>query len=157
MRLLARTRVAFDAAGHAAHRGPRGRTGRLSPFWRHVLGMLAAMVVGMFVTGAIFIWATAVTSWDEATARYPSGSLIAMATGMTVPMVVWMRYRAMGWRNTVEMSAAMVLPVIPFLCLVWFGVVSSGPCGAYCAVSVVAMLGLMRYRRDAYAHSMHAA
>ena len=41
------------------------------------------------------------------------------------------------------MAAAMVIPVIPFLCLVWFGVTESAQCGGYCALSVAAMLTLM--------------
>ena len=60
----------------------------------------------------------------------------------------------MGRRNTYEMAAAMVLPVIPFLCLVWFGVTDSAQCGAYCLVTVVAMLALMRYRRSEYSKQM---
>ena len=63
---------------------------------------------------------------------------------MTVPMVAWMQYRGMGWRNSYEMAAAMVLPVIPFLCFVWFGITENAMCGLYCAVTVVAMLALMR-------------
>ena len=46
------------------------------------------------------------------------------------------------------MAAAMVIPVIPFLCLVWFGVTESALCGGYCALSVAAMLALMYYRRS---------
>ena len=41
---------------------------------------------------------------------------------MTIPMVAWMLFRGMGRKNAYEMAAAMVLPMIPFLCLVWFGV-----------------------------------
>jgi hypothetical protein len=126
--------------------------GRLSPFWRHFLEMLGAMVVGMFATGAIFVYVVGVKSWDEVTIQYPTQALLAMAVGMTLPMVLWMRYRGMSWRNSAEMAAAMVLPVIPFLCLVWFGVTESAQCGAYCAVMVVAMYALMRYRRAEYAH-----
>jgi hypothetical protein len=55
----------------------------------------------------------------------------------------------MGRRNSVEMAAAMVLPVIPFLCLAWFHVTKSAWCGPYCALTVAAMLGLMFYRRRA--------
>ena len=52
------------------------------------------------------------------------------------------------------MAAAMVLPAVPFLCLVWFHVTNSAQCGAYCAVTIVAMLGLMFYRRDVYSMPM---
>jgi hypothetical protein len=69
---------------------------------------------------------------------------------MTVPMVAWMMYRGMGWKNSYEMAAVMIVPVVPFLCLVWFDVTKSAQCGAYCLVAIAAMLGLMFYRRDEY-------
>jgi hypothetical protein len=134
-----------------------GHRRRLSPFWRHFLEMLGAMAAGMLVTGAIFIFVTGATTWEEVTSRYPTQVLLAMAAGMTIPMVVWMSYRGMGRRNSYEMAAAMILPVIPFLCLVWFNITQSAQCGAYCGVMVVAMLALMRYRRSEYStHSMQA-
>ena len=42
----------------------------LSPFWRHFLEMLAAMVVGMLVTGAIFLSIVGLKTWDEVTLQY---------------------------------------------------------------------------------------
>jgi hypothetical protein len=52
------------------------------------------------------------------------------------------------------MAAAMVLPVVPFLCLVWFDITKSAWCGAYCATTIVAMLALMLYRRSTYSMAM---
>ena len=127
---------------------------RISPFWRHFLEMLAAMVVGMIATGAIFVSVVGLKTWDEVTTQYPTQALLAMAAGMTVPMVAWMLYRGMGWRNSSEMAAAMVLPVIPFLCLVWFDITKSAQCGGYCALTVVSLLALMRYRQSEYSMQM---
>ena len=126
------------------------RKRHLPAFWRHFLQMLAAMAVGMIATGAIFLAAVGLKTWDEVTVQYPTQALLAMAAGMTTAMVAWMLVRGMGRRNSYEMAAAMVLPVIPFLCLVWFDVTKSAQCGAYCAVMIVAMLGLMFYRRSQY-------
>ena len=127
---------------------------RIPPFWRHFLQMLAAMVVGMIATGAIFLSVVGLKTWDQVTLQYPTQALLAMAAGMTIPMVAWMLFRGMGRRNSYEMAAAMVLPVVPFLCFVWFHVTNSAQCGAYCAVTIVAMLGLMFYRRDVYSMPM---
>jgi hypothetical protein len=85
----------------------------LSPFWRHFLQMLAAMVVGMIATGAIFLTIVGAKTWDEVTTQYPTQALLAMAAGMTVPMVAWMVCRGMGWKNSYEMAAVMAIPVIP--------------------------------------------
>jgi hypothetical protein len=52
------------------------------------------------------------------------------------------------------MAAAMVIPAIPFLCLVWFDITKSALCGAYCATTIVAMLALMLYRRSTYSMAM---
>jgi hypothetical protein len=132
-------------AGHKRH---------LSPFWRHFLEMLAAMAVGMIATGAIFVSITGLKTWEEVTVQYPTQVLLAMAAGMSIPMVAWMLVRGMGRRNAYEMAAAMVLPVLPFLCLVWFDVTTSAQCGGYCATTIVAMLVLMRYRRSTYSMAM---
>lgn len=126
----------------------------LSAFWRHFLEMFAVMVAGMVASGYILVRIVGLTSWDRATVLYPTQCLLVMAAGMSVPMAAWMLYRGMGRRNSMEMAAAMVLPVVPFLCLVWFHVTDGALCGAYCASSIVAMLALMRHRRSEY--SMHS-
>jgi hypothetical protein len=130
----------------------RGR--HISLFWRHFLEMLGAMAVGMVLTGAFFLSVVGLKTWDEVTTQYPTQALLAMAAGMTIPMVGWMLFRGMGPRNSLEMGGAMVLPVIPFLLLVWTGVTTSAQCGAYCIVTVIAMLALMRYRRSEYSMEM---
>jgi hypothetical protein len=127
---------------------------RISPFWRHYLQMAAVMGVGMFASGAILVSIVGLKTWDEVTTQYPNQALLAMAAGMSIPMVAWMLFRGVGRRSSYEMAAAMVLPVIPFLCLVWFGVTKSAQCGAYCVVTFVAMYALMRYRQGDY--SMHS-
>jgi hypothetical protein len=139
---------------HRASSAAEHHRRHLSHFWRHYLQMLAVMAAGMIATGAIFVAVVGLKSWDQATARYPNQALLAMAAGMTVPMVAWMLYRGMGWKNTYEMAAAMVFPVIPFLCLVWLDVTKSAQCGTYCLVTVVAMYVLMRYRRTEYSMQM---
>jgi len=146
-RLEATAEVVLMAGTHAPI--PLDRR-HVSPFWRHFLEMLAVMAVGMIATGAIFLAIVGLNTWEEVTTQYATQSLLAMAAGMTVPMVAWMMYRGMGWRISYEMASVMLVPVIPFLCFVWFGVTESAMCGAYCALTVVAMLVLMRFRRSVY-------
>lgn len=126
----------------------------LSAFWGHFLQMLAVMMVGMFVGGAVLVTVVGAKTWDEVTIQYGTQALLVMAVGMTVPMTAWMLYRGMGRKNAYEMAAVMVLPVVPLLCLYWFDVTRSAQCGAYCAVSVAAMLALMIYRRPEYSSPM---
>ena len=104
------------------------RKHHLSPFWRHFWQMLAVMMVGMIVSAAILLTVVGLKTWDEVTTQYGTQALIVMAVGMTVPMSVWMLHRGMGWKNTYEMAAVMAIPVMPFLCLVWFGITESAQC-----------------------------
>jgi hypothetical protein len=134
-----------STAGSAIH--PKKR---ISPFWRHFLEMLGAMAIGMFAGAAIFLSIVQVT-WDEALLQYPVPSLLVMAVSMTVPMVAWMRHRHHAWERSAEMGAAMVLPVIPFICLVAFDVTKGALCSLYCVATISAMLGVMYYRRSNYA------
>jgi hypothetical protein len=134
--------------------GPAGAAHAHGRFWWHFAQMIAVMIPGMFGSAYIVVAGTGVGTYEQALVRYPTLCLVAMAVGMTLPMVALMAARRMGSRNIVEMSLAMTIPVVPFLCLVWFGVTESAMCGAYCAITVVAMLGLMAFRRDAY--SAHA-
>ena len=116
--------------------------------------MLAVMMAGMFVGAAVLVTLVDAKTWDEVTTQYGTQALVVMAVGMTVPMTAWMLYRGRGRKNAYEMAAVMVLPVVPLLCLYWFDVTESAQCGAYCAVSVAAMLALMFYRRGQYSTSM---
>jgi len=125
----------------------------LSPFVRHLLEMSGVMVAGMLVAATAFLTILGMT-WDEATLTHPQASLLVIAAGMTLPMVAWMLRMGMGVRNSTEMAAAMALPVIPFLCLVWFNLTKSAQCGIYCLVSLAAMVVLMSYRRSQYSVEM---
>jgi len=120
-------------------------------FWRHFVEMLVAMAIGMFAGLAIFLSVVGMT-FEQAIVRHPSLILFVMAVSMTVPMVGWMRYRGHAWRACFEMAAAMIVPMIPFLLLVLFDVTKSALCGAYCALTVPAMLAVMFYRRTEYTH-----
>ena len=126
---------------------------RPSPFRRHFLQMFGVMVAGMILSAAVFLTVIGMT-WDEATLAHPLASLLVIAAGMTVPMTIWMLHRGMGVRNSMEMAAAMAVPAVPFICLVWFGVTKNALCGPYCIVAIVAMVGLMLYRRDEYSMEM---
>lgn len=154
---MSHTHVAHDPMSLTSegHRSPDvHRKNRLSPFWKHYLQMAAVMGGGMFIAGAILTFVVGLTSWDEVTIEYPNQALLAMVAGMTIPMVAWMLFQGMGWRNAYEMALAMALPVIPFLCLVWFGITKSAWCGPYCVSTFVAMFALMRYRRSEYTMQM---
>jgi hypothetical protein len=125
--------------------------GRPAHFVRHLFEMVLAMVLGMVAGGAVFVLATGIPA-DEAIEKHSVVWVIVMAFSMTAPMVAWMRHRDHSWKVRLEMTAAMVAPVIPLCALRLADVISGGICGAYCALSLVAMVGVMVYRRDYYSH-----
>jgi hypothetical protein len=104
-------------------------------------------VVGTIATDLIFASVIGFTAYEQVTVLYPTQILLAMAAGMSIPVVAWMLVRGMGRRNAAEIAAAIVLP---FLDLVWFGVTGSAACWGYRATAVVAVLVLPRSRRGSY-------
>jgi hypothetical protein len=129
----------------------RQSRGHLAHFLRHVFEMVLAMMLGMFAGAAIFVNATGISA-EDAIEKHSLAWVSVMAFSMAAPMVAWMRYRGHGWSACLEMAAAMIAPAIP-LCILRIGdVISGGICGVYCLLSLVAMVGVMVYRRDYYSH-----
>ena len=118
-------------------------------FVRHVVEMVVAMTIGMFLGVGIFVAIIGV-NYPQSRQQYPTAALLVMAVSMTIPMVAWMRYRGHSWRDSMEMGAAMLVPAVPFLVLLWSHVTRVALTGPYMILSTVAMLALMFYRWDVY-------
>ena len=126
--------------------------GRLALFLRHLFEMMLAMMAGMFAGGAVFVLGTGIPA-DEAIEQHAVAWVSVMAFSMTAPMVAWMRHRGHPWNVCLEMTVAMVAPAVPLCALRLADVISGGICGAYCALSLVAMVSVMVYRREYYGHT----
>jgi hypothetical protein len=109
------------------------------------LAMMAGMMVGAFVL------ATAVgMSVSEARVEYPVAWVVVMAFDMTIPMAAVMLYRGHSRRSAGEMAAAMIVPALPIVACQLSHLVTSDVGRAYMPVSMVAMIGLIVYRRSEY-------
>ncbi len=130
-------------------------------FARHYLEMVVAMFVGMAVLWAPAIWALSAAGIGGSSLHEdaPALMLLVMAVTMTVPMVAWMRYRGHGWQPSLEMAAAMFVPTVAAIALLWGGV--AGDVGALVALEhvamLLAMLAAMLLRRDEYSGGYAAA
>ena len=130
-------------------------------FVRHFVEMLLVMMLGMCVLGAAFgaLHVLLFGSGYAAAWRDNVGlAVFAMAFNMTVPMVLWMRYRGHSWERGGEMAAAMNLPVLPALVLYGAGVIpEGGVLGMQMLLMVPAMLAAMLYRKEEYSapHTAH--
>lgn len=109
-------------------------------FARHYLEMVAAMVVGMVVLGAVIRGVLALAGVEYSMARYPELTSLEMAFDMSAGMVVWMRYRGHGWASSLEMSGAMFAPLLVLFPLLWLDVIGAG---AVMTLEHVAMFPLM--------------
>jgi hypothetical protein len=142
------------AAPHAGHRGG---------FPRHLLEMTAVMVPGMVLGGAVFtvgagLAAGGSLTWEEARLRYPEACLLTIGLVMSAPMVAWMRHRGHAWQRGGEMTAAMLVPALALIGLLWLHGIGKDPlCGVYCLVMLPAMVAAMLLRRDEYGGSPASA
>jgi hypothetical protein len=133
-----------------------------SPTWhfiRHYAEMVAAMFLGMAVLGLPAGWALRAvgSSWSQLNTDAPALMLLGMAFTMTVPMVVWMRYRGHGWRANTEMAASMVLSTLVALGLLAAGAMNIGTLVVVeHPAMLLGMLAAMLLRLDEYTHH-HAA
>lgn len=123
-------------------------------FVRHFFEMVGVMMLGMVALGAAFgaFHELAFGSGFAAAWRDHVGlAAFAMAFNMTVPMVLWMRYRGHSWERGGEMAAAMNLPLLPAFVLYELGAIpSQGVLGLQMMLMIPAMLGAMLYRKEEY-------
>jgi hypothetical protein len=130
-------------------------------FVRHFFEMVGVMMLGMVVLGGAFgaFHELALGSDFAALWREHVGlAAFAMAFNMTVPMVLWMRYRGHSWERGGEMAVAMNLPLLPAFALLGFGAIpSEGVLGLQMMLMIPAMLGAMLYRKEEYSatHTAH--
>jgi hypothetical protein len=137
--------------------------GPVGHFLRHLGEMILAMLVGMVAGAAVFVLifstvlASTVSGMPQVEVLNQFAVLIClvMALGMTMPMVAWMRFRGMEWRPTLEMAAAMAIPLVPIFGLLGLQLIPGArACGLYCAVMIPAMVVPMLFRLDLYTGRM---
>ena len=127
-------------------------SGRARALWRplarHYVEMVVAMLVGMFVLGGLRAVLGLTTPFEE----HPGTAYLLMAIDMSVGMAAWMRHRGHGWASTLEMCAAMFVPLV-LVPLVWAGAMAAMTfMGVAHAVMLAAMLAVLLRRRDEFGH-----
>jgi hypothetical protein len=125
-------------------------------FARHYGEMVLVMFAGMAVFGGLTELGLAIagSSLDEL-----SGGLHISLMGlwMTVPMVAWMAYRGHTTAQNAEMAGSMIIPTILAAVLTWTGAIDTATgLGIQHLIMLPAMLGVMLWRYDEYAH-VHGA
>lgn len=114
------------------------------------------MGVGMLVVGGALRAVLAAVGVDYSMARFPALVIVEMAVDMSLGMAAWMRHRRHRWPSILEMSAAMLVPAIVVLPLVWLGALAAGTAMLLEHVAMfLLMLAVMLRRREEYA-AVHA-
>jgi hypothetical protein len=122
--------------------GAHGHRRGVVHFIGHYLEMVVAMVVGMVALGPL--WPADWIVRDDVHA-------VAMATDMTVAMVLWMALRRHSWPRIAEMAAVMSLPFLALLVPYWLGALSgSAVLMAGHMIMFPLMLAAMLWRRHDY-------
>ncbi|GAA0424298.1 hypothetical protein Acor_45100 [Acrocarpospora corrugata] len=129
------------------------KTGRRwGRFALHYAEMIIAMFAGMFVLGALLD----VLGLGVSHREYPELGYLIMAFNMSVGMAVWMRIRGHGWASTLEMCAAMFVPIVPLFPMLWLGLIDGGTLMVAAHVAMFPlMLAAMFHRLDEYAGCAH--
>jgi hypothetical protein len=119
--------------------------------------MLLAMLLGMGVLEGLS--ALAFTAAGSTLSGQPGAFRVTlMGLSMTVPMVLWMKYRGHSGRRNAEMAASMLVPSTIAASLVAAGAFGVGAAfTVQHAVMVPAMLGVMLWRYDEYARPRAAS
>jgi hypothetical protein len=131
----------------------------MSASTRHFVRHYVEMVVAMFLGMGVLLPPLGAALRAVGTSLHDSDVLMisVMAVTMTAPMVAWMRYRGHGWPACADMTAAMAIPTVSVLALLWSGLV--GDLGTLLMIEHVAMLPsmlvAMLLRRDEYTGAIH--
>ena len=120
-------------------------------FARHFGEMLIAMFLGMGVFGGLAALGFAAAGGSSS--DLPGGvRVMLMGIYMTVPMLLWMRYRGHAAARNAEMAMSMMVPTVAAAALAFAGVLGTGAAlGVQHAVMVPAMLAVMLWRYEEYA------
>ena len=121
-------------------------------FALHFGEMLLAMVAGMVVLGGVVAAGLAVAG-TSLSAGPAWVSAAVMGFSMTVPMVWWMDRRGHDVRMNAEMAGSMIVPTILAIALSLAGAIAEDSVLLIQHVVMVpAMLGVMLWRYEHYAH-----
>lgn len=126
-------------------------------FSLHFLEMMLAMAAGM---GIFHLLQAIIPENSVLAAGFHRGTVLFTLTHnafMTIPMVIWMILRKHGLRHSLEMGAAMILPVAVVNILCELGLDTYMPWLAEISTPAMftGMLAAMLYRRSHYTAQKH--
>lgn len=135
---------------------PAGWPRRWLRFGGRYLALVVAGFVGLFVIGGVLRVLLAAAGVAYTMGRHPELVIAEMGLTMGAGMVAWMRFRSHSRASILEVGAAMQVPAVVVIPLMWWGVLNSA---TGMLVEHVAMfpllLAAMLHRRDEYTVPVH--
>lgn len=123
-------------------------TGR---FAMHLLEMCAVMCLGAVVLSVLFFGAAALLGYTDVPQQQPELAVLVVAINLSLPMAVWMRFRGMNWRPTLEMSGSTMAVGLLLIAAYWLGIVAkSSLVDVQTSLACPLMLAVMLFRFPLY-------
>jgi len=127
----------------------------------HYLEMCAVMCVGAVTLSVAFFGLAGLLGYANLPDRLPVLSALVVAINLSVPMGVWMRFRGMPWRPTIEMSGATMAVGLVLIVGYWLGIVATESLievqtSLACPVMLVVMLVRFPLYSGRTGHRRHA-
>lgn len=123
-------------------------TGR---FAMHLLEMCAVMCVGAIVLSVLFFGTAGLLGYTDVPQHQPELAVLVIAVNLSVPMAIWMRFRSMGWRPTLEMSGSTMAVGLLLIAAYWLGIVAKGSLvDVQTSLACPLMLAVMLFRFPLY-------
>ena len=124
---------------------------------RHVLEMCVVMCVGGGLLSLLFFGSAALLGFSDLKQTAPELTILVVAVNLAVSMVVWMRFRRMDWRPTLEMAGSSVVVGLLMIVASWLGLAATtvliqAECGLACLAMVAVMLFHVRLYAGLPAH-----
>ena len=114
------------------------------------------MCGGAVALSVLFFGGAALLGYDDLPRTAPELSVLVIAVNLSVPMLVWMRFRGMDWQPTLEMSGSTMAVGLLLIGAYWTDLVGRDSLveiqtSLACPVMIVAMLA--RFRLYSGGHS----
>ena len=129
-------------------------------FGLHLVEMCMVMCVGAAALSLMFFGAAGLLGSTDLLQTAPELVVLVIALNLSVPMLVWMRYRGMAWQPTLEMAGSTMVVGLALIAAYWMDLIARTSLvevqtSLACPVMLVVML--LRFRLYSGSHATHSA
>jgi hypothetical protein len=129
-------------------------------FGLHLVEMCMVMCVGAATLSLLFFGAASLLGYTDLLQTAPELVVLVIALNLSVPMLVWMRYRGMGWQPTLEMAGSTMVVGLALIAAYWMDLIARTSLvevqvSLACPVMLAVML--LRFRLYSGSHAAHSA